>query len=226
MLPPDLSETSTMTKTQSFTAVFAVILSVLLTDCSREKPDLLAPVPVTMLKWGSSQSDVETLHQNTEWVVSRKETDQLQYQIRIQADGDQSSLLKDLPNDPHTVTWFFNGDKLAIVQIIRKDSAEKLKEYRIKAEKEYNLKQPVWESGEKVFSGNQETESVIKENVSVYDSGDLIIKTVYSEIQADTIPEKMKAETKSVFADRFEIMLYSKSQNQGLTAEALADLEK
>lgn len=198
----------------------------LLTACGSEKQDPLSPLPLSMFQWGSSHEAVKALYSKDEWTMSKNEPEELQFQIRYSADAGKSGLMKDLSYEPHTVSYFFNDGKMAIVRIIRKDSPEKLKEYYNKVKEIYNLRDPVWNSGEKIYAGKSETEGEIKESVSVYESGDLIVKTVYSVIRAETIPEIIKGKIKSDFSDRFEIMIYSKRINPGLTAEALIESEK
>jgi hypothetical protein len=206
--------------------LISILFLAVIASCKKEKPEALSPIPLSQIVWGSSSDAIIKAMEKTEWKLTDNKPDHLEFTIHYENEIADTGILKDLPNDPYTATWFLNNGKLAIVQLIRKDSKSNLAEYMKKAEEMYSLKKPSWESEEKIFKNKGENEGRIKESVKIYDGGTHIAKIIYSLIEADLIPEKMKAETKSVFTDRLEIILYSKTENQGLTVEALADPEK
>jgi hypothetical protein len=180
---------------------------------------------VSQISWGSNADTIVKSLEKTEWKLTQQKPDLIEFKIRYEGEAADTGLLKDLPNEPHTLTFFLNSDRAAIVQMIRKDSRENLAAYHKKAEEMYGLKKPAWESGEKVFKNEEENGGMITESVKIYETDNHLAKVVYNKIDADLVPEKMKSAVKNVFADRLEIILYSKKENQGLSVSALSEFE-
>lgn len=175
------------------------------TVCKKGRPDPDKP-PLELMKWGTSRADTEKLLKKHGWQVEEW-ADFLRAGIPPEGDA-----RPDPDELPFQITFYFQNDKLNIVQIQIRNSPERTAVFETNLREAFKLLTPVHNRvmPERVTeAGNR-----IKETHALFDAGEIFIKVYKSQVQV------AEARVEDV-ADELDVMIYSKKENEGISADGL-----
>jgi hypothetical protein len=176
-----------------------------ISTCKRGRPDPDKP-PVELMQWGTKRADTEKLLAKQGWQI-QEWADFLRAGIPPEGDA-----RPDPDELPFQMTFYFQNDRLNIVQIQIRNNPERTAIFEKNLREAFKLQAPVHnrDMPERVTeAGNR-----IKENHSLYDAGETFIKIYKSQVQV------AEARVEDV-ADELDVMIYSKKENEGISAEGL-----
>lgn len=191
-----------------FTLCLAVLFFAV--SCGKHRPDPDKP-PLHLFVWGKNRGDVKGLLEKEGYLVSERTE-------FIRATVPESEGRDIMPDEsPYQLTFYFQNDRLNIVQIQIRNSPDRTTIYEQNLKTAYKLAPPVLQKSlppRTTEAGNQ-----IKETHSLYDTGEVYIKLYKSQVEiAESRMEEVPDET--------DIMIYSRKENEGITAEGLLSPEE
>jgi len=187
------------------TAIVFIACLAAVAACKRGRPDPDKP-PMELMKWGTGRADTEKLLSRQGWQVEQS-ADYLRAGIPPEGEG-----TPDPDELPFQMTFYFQNDRLNIVQIQIRNSPERTAIFETNLREAFKLQPPVHNRAmpERITeAGNR-----IKETHSLFDAGETFIKMYKSQVQV------AEARVEDV-ADELDVMIYSKKENEGISAEGL-----
>lgn len=182
-----------------------ILACIVIAGCKRGRPDPDRP-PVELMKWGTKRSETEGLLGKQGWQV-----DESPDYLRAGIPPEEGQKV-DPEELPFQLTFYFQNDRLNIVQIQIRNSPERMAVFEKNMKEVFQLQQPLHNRAmpERVTeAGNR-----IKETHSLFETTESFIKIYKSQVQvAETRMEEV--------ADELDIMIYSKKENEGISAEGL-----
>ncbi|MEQ8352868.1 MAG: hypothetical protein RH862_15375 [Leptospiraceae bacterium] len=196
--------------------ILPLAFSALLFSCTETKISPPVPGPAAFA-WGD-QGDVAISRLTADgWTLISDSEDQvvLSYPVSNDPEIEASDLFADaeMPEEPYTLRLYLNKGKLAIARVQRRDTTEAVDTFVADIKTSFNLAEPAVNAGpesETTEAGNRITTSQ-----KIFESGEYVLKLNRTTIEA--AEEKMKGGLN----DQVELEIYPKSQNEGISAEAL-----
>ncbi|MCE9599257.1 MAG: hypothetical protein K8S54_14940 [Spirochaetia bacterium] len=175
--------------------------------CKKGRPDTDKP-PMSLLLWGQDRGNVESQLKKEGWDV-----DKTAEYLRATVGPDKENEGLPAPDEsPYQLTFYFQNNRLNIVQIQIRNSPERVSEYDKNAIKLFKLTTPLLQKSLPVRT--TETGNKIKETHTLFDSGEMFLKVYKSQVEiAESRVEDVP--------DEMDVMIYSKKENEGITAEGL-----
>lgn len=186
---------------------FIILLALVPLACKKGRPDTDKP-PVTLLLWGQDRGSIESQLKKEGWDID-KTTEYLRATVGPEKENEG---LPAPDESPYQLTFYFQNNKLNIVQIQIRNSPERVGEYDKNAVKIFKLTTPVLQKTLPIRT--TETGNRIKETHTLFDAGEIFIKVYKSQVE---IAESRVEEV----PDEMDVMIYSKKENEGITAEGL-----
>ncbi len=184
---------------------FGLISLFTLTTCGKHRPNPDKP-PLHLFAWGKDRGEIKSSLEKDGYVVNERQ----EFIRAIIPETDARDVAPD--ESPYQLTFYFQNNRLNIVQTQIRNSPERTKIYDDNLKEAFKLTQPLLLKNlpaRTTEAGNQ-----IKETHSLYDAGDVFIKIYKSQVQvAESRVEEIPDET--------DIMIYSKKENEGITGEGL-----
>tara|TARA_B100001939_G_scaffold283511_2_gene252884 strand:+ start:35004 stop:35621 length:618 start_codon:yes stop_codon:yes gene_type:complete len=193
-----------------------LLVSALIFSCSETKVSAPVPGPAAFA-WGKASDRAVSGLSSQGWTLVQDSGDLviLSYPISEDAGINESDLFADAekPEEPYTIRLYFNQEKLAIARIIRRDISENVDSFEKDIISAFGLKEAAISKGpdsETTEAGNE-----IKTGERIFETDQYVLKLIRTTI----IPAEEKM--KGGLNDQLEIEVYPRSENQGISAEAL-----
>ncbi|MBI3394654.1 MAG: hypothetical protein HY042_02350 [Spirochaetia bacterium] len=188
-------------------------------SCFQKTATIDHPVPYATFAWGTGLRENETRLGKDGWSKDEAKDETVTFVQRMAKTAVETAPDHKAPEAPYRITLFFNKDRLIAVRMVRRDAAQALDAFSRNTLFDYALTIPVKQKSkpaETTPAGNR-----IARDFVVYEKPDSYVRVIREHIEA---AEKDMA--KGV-VEELECMIFSRQENQGITAEALlASAEK
>lgn len=203
-----------MIRSISLLFVFAMIL----TYCAEEKSSAPIPGPAAF-SWGQNPDQAISGLSAQGWLLQSQEDGKtvLSFPISEDPELEESELFAEAekPDEPYTITLYFNEDRLTIATIQRRDTGENIEKFLEVIKELYDLQKPAVSR-----SGEPETTpagNAIQTSREVYENESYVIKVDRTKVKV--VEERMKGGLN----DLVEIQVFPRSENEGISVEGLKE---
>ncbi|MBI40364.1 MAG: hypothetical protein CMF59_12245 [Leptospiraceae bacterium] len=198
-----------------FWGLSALLVSFVILHCSETRVSAPVPGPAAFA-WGESSDQAISGLSSQGWTLINDSGDLVVLTYPISEDAElESDLFADVekPDEPYTIRLYFNNEKLAITRIIRRDTTRNVDSFVKDISSAFGLKDPAISSEpekETTEAGNQ-----ISSSEQIFETEEYVLKLIRTTVVP--VEEKMKGGLN----DQVEIEIYPRSENEGISAEAL-----
>ena len=197
-----------------------IILMVVAIACSDDNARLDSPPSLNAFAWGESLETSADRLARLGWQKDRMQDGRLFLTLPIASEEDQAAANMMGTAAPDKYRIILNGpaDKLFVTIVQRNDSNAEIETFFENVKSAYKLNAPAWDSGpgvETTDAGNKLTDQT-----RIYETDDLLIVATTNKLEAN---ERVSAtDTDLGDGTSLELILYSRSLNEGISVDALA----